>query len=70
MLGVFGPNVGTTSGAQYQRMKKVTATSFNEGTNHTVWTESLRQGDATLRRWLAEGEDGVRLQRTPFGRWL
>lgn len=41
-------------------MKKVTATSFNEGTNRSVWAESLMQGDAMLRSWLAAGEDGVR----------
>jgi cytochrome P450 len=60
MLGVFGPNISTVSGAQYQRMKKVTATSFNESTNRTVWAESLRQGGAMVRSWLAAGEDGVR----------
>jgi cytochrome P450 len=59
MLNVFGPNVSTTAGQTYHRMKKVTATSFNEGTNRTVWVESLRQGHQMVRSWLAAGEDGV-----------
>lgn len=59
MLNVFGPNVSTTQGEQYHRMKKVTATSFNEGTNRTVWDESLRQGDQMVKTWLAANEDGV-----------
>lgn len=51
MLNVFGPNVGTTDGQQWQRHRKITASCFNESVNERVWTESLRQAVGMLRYW-------------------
>ncbi|KAF2688987.1 cytochrome P450 monooxygenase-like protein [Lentithecium fluviatile CBS 122367] len=51
MLDVFGPNLSTTNGADWQRQRKCTAASFNEQSNGLVWTESLRQGQQLLAYW-------------------
>ena len=40
-----------TNGADWQRQRKCTATSFNEQTNALVWYESLRQGQQLLEHW-------------------
>ncbi|ESZ91696.1 cytochrome P450 [Sclerotinia borealis F-4128] len=40
MLNVFGPNVGTTEGTQWQRHRKITATCFNELNNEIVCQKS------------------------------
>jgi cytochrome P450 len=54
MLNVFGPNLGTTEGQQWQRHRKVTATCFNENNNELVWSESIRQATGMLRYWLSK----------------
>jgi cytochrome P450 len=51
MLNVFGPNLGTTEGQQWQRHRKITATCFNENNNELVWLESIRQATGMLRYW-------------------
>ncbi|PQE22650.1 cytochrome P450 protein [Rutstroemia sp. NJR-2017a BVV2] len=51
MLNVFGPNLGTTEGHQWQRHRKITATCFNEQNNELVWSESIRQGAGMLQYW-------------------
>ncbi|KAF1956845.1 cytochrome P450 [Byssothecium circinans] len=51
MLDVFGPNLSTLNGADWQRHRKCTAASFTERTNALVWTESLRQGQQVLEYW-------------------
>jgi cytochrome P450 len=51
MLDVFGPNIATMNGPDWQRQRKCTAASFNEQNNLLVWTESLRQGQQLLRYW-------------------
>ncbi|CAI6337409.1 unnamed protein product [Periconia digitata] len=51
MLDVFGPNISTMNGADWQRQRKCTAASFNEQSNVLVWTESLRQGQQLLQYW-------------------
>ncbi len=56
-----GPNVSTTeSTADWARMRKVTAASFNEATNRVVWAETLRQGGGMVRSWVGVGSAGVR----------
>jgi cytochrome P450 len=39
------------NGADWQRQRKCTATSFNEQSNALVWLESLRQGHQLLQHW-------------------
>jgi cytochrome P450 len=51
MLDVFGPNISTMNGSDWQRQRKCTAASFNEQSNLLVWTESLRQGRQLLQHW-------------------
>ncbi|KAF2709046.1 putative cytochrome P450 [Pleomassaria siparia CBS 279.74] len=50
-LNVFGPNLSTLNGADWQRHRKCTAASFNERTNTLVWSESLRQGQQVVQYW-------------------
>jgi cytochrome P450 len=51
ILDVFGPNISTMNGSDWQRQRKCTAASFNEQSNALVWTESLRQGQQMLQYW-------------------
>ncbi|KAF2746361.1 cytochrome P450 [Sporormia fimetaria CBS 119925] len=51
MTNVFGPNLSTTDGEQWQRQRKVTASAFNELNNEMVWAESLRQGHDMIAYW-------------------
>ncbi|KAL1597341.1 hypothetical protein SLS60_008925 [Paraconiothyrium brasiliense] len=51
MLDVFGPNISTMNGSDWQRQRKCTAASFNEQSNLLVWKESLRQGQQLLHYW-------------------
>ncbi|KUJ15990.1 cytochrome P450 monooxygenase-like protein [Mollisia scopiformis] len=51
MLNVFGPNLGTTEGPQWQRHRKITATCFNERNNELVWSESLAQAAGMVHYW-------------------
>ena len=51
MLDVFGPNISTMIGADWQRHRKCTAASFNEQSNLMVWKESLSQGRQMLQYW-------------------
>jgi len=51
MLDVFGPNISTMNGVDWQRQRKCTAASFNEQSNQLVWKESLRQGQQLLQYW-------------------
>lgn len=51
MLDVFGPNISTMIGSDWQRQRKCTAASFNEQSNLLVWAESLRQGQQMLHSW-------------------
>lgn len=51
MLDVFGPNISTMNGSDWQRQRKCTAASFNEQSNLLVWAESLRQGQQLFQYW-------------------
>jgi cytochrome P450 len=57
MLDVFGPNISTMNGCDWQRHRKCTAASFNEQSNLLVWTESLRQGQQLLQYWKDKVDD-------------
>ncbi|PQE02867.1 cytochrome P450 protein [Rutstroemia sp. NJR-2017a BBW] len=54
MLNVFGPNLGTTEGQQWQRHRKITAVCFNEHNNELVWSESIRQASGMLEYWTSK----------------
>ncbi|KAF2090209.1 cytochrome P450 monooxygenase-like protein [Saccharata proteae CBS 121410] len=59
MLDVFGPNISTVQGADWQRQRKCTAATFNESVNQKVWTTSLRQAEQMLEYWIIVSPDGV-----------
>ncbi|RAK81871.1 cytochrome P450 [Aspergillus fijiensis CBS 313.89] len=48
LLDVFGPNVATTLGADWQRHRKIVAAPFNESLNSFVWDEAITQAQAML----------------------
>ncbi|KAF7920215.1 uncharacterized protein EAE97_011556 [Botrytis byssoidea] len=51
MLDVFGPNISTASGADWQRQRKVTGAQFNEQNSSTVWIQALTQANEVLEYW-------------------
>ncbi|KAF2235509.1 cytochrome P450 [Viridothelium virens] len=51
LLNVFGHNAATVGWVDWKRHRKVIAAPFNEGTNHLVWTESLKQASDMIRDW-------------------
>lgn len=59
MLDIFGPNVGTVEGRDWQRHRKITGAAFNEQTYETVWSESLRQADGMLQWWISQGSSPI-----------
>jgi len=54
MLNVFGPNLATTEGQQWQRHRKITAACFNEHNNALVWSETIYQAIGMLNHWSAK----------------
>lgn len=52
MLNVFGSNLGTIEGQQWQRYRKITTTCFNENNNELVWHESIRQVTGMVWYWI------------------
>lgn len=59
MLNIFGPNVGTVEGRDWQRHRKITGAAFTEQTYETVWSESLRQADGMLQWWTSQGSSPI-----------
>ncbi|QSZ36703.1 hypothetical protein DSL72_006586 [Monilinia vaccinii-corymbosi] len=53
VLAVFGPNISTAVGADWQRQRKITSAPFNDQNNSLVWIEALRQADEILQFWKA-----------------
>ncbi|KAL8837432.1 MAG: hypothetical protein Q9170_002516 [Blastenia crenularia] len=51
MVNIFGQNLSTTDGQQWQRHRKITASCFNELNNELVWSESVKQAIGMLRFW-------------------
>ncbi|KAL3492291.1 cytochrome P450 [Aspergillus germanicus] len=43
VMGLFGANVITANGAEWQRQRKMVAPNLNEGLSKIVWDESCRQ---------------------------
>ncbi|KAF7929690.1 hypothetical protein BELL_0055g00040 [Botrytis elliptica] len=51
VLSVFGPNISTAVGPDWQRQRKITSAPFNDKNNRLVWIEGLRQADEILQFW-------------------
>ena len=58
-LNVFGPNVNTVEGKDWERQRRLTAPSFNEKTSAAVWDEAQRQTQSMADAWLDEGQQGT-----------
>ncbi|KAF7514542.1 hypothetical protein G7054_g15223 [Neopestalotiopsis clavispora] len=54
ILDVFGPNISTAQNAQWQKHRRITASSFNDQTNHIVWSESISVANDVLRYWISK----------------
>ena len=59
-LNVFGPNLNTVEGEDWQRHRRLTAPSFNEKTSSLVWDEASRQARDMVESWYRMGSDGTR----------
>lgn len=59
MLDIFGPNLGSVEGQDWQRHRKITGAAFNEQSYETVWSESLRQADGMLQWWTSQGSGPI-----------
>ncbi|KAF6232727.1 hypothetical protein HO173_008941 [Letharia columbiana] len=60
MLNVFGPNISTAEGSEWQRQRKLTATPFNEQKSTLTWRESLRQAGDMVDTWLPDTNGSAR----------
>ena len=58
-LNVFGPNVNTVEGKDWERQRRLTAPSFNERTSAVVWDETIRQTRDMVSGWVREGATGT-----------
>jgi cytochrome P450 len=54
MLDIFGPNISTAQGAQWQKHRRITASSFNDQNNVIVWSESVTVASDMLKGWTAK----------------
>ncbi|KAL8671751.1 MAG: hypothetical protein Q9168_003746 [Polycauliona sp. 1 TL-2023] len=58
-LNVFGKNLNTVEGEDWQRHRRLTAPSFNEKTSSLVWEEARRQARDMASSWLHQGVQGT-----------
>lgn len=63
VLAVFGPNISTAVGADWQRQRKITSAPFNDQNNRLVWIEALRQADEILQFWKSLEEPVIRTDK-------
>ncbi|KAI4170343.1 MAG: hypothetical protein LQ346_008873, partial [Caloplaca aetnensis] len=59
-LNVFGRNLNTVEGEDWQRHRRLTAPSFNEKTSSLVWDEAGRQARDMAASWSQQGTDGTK----------
>ncbi|KAL8911697.1 MAG: hypothetical protein Q9171_003187 [Xanthocarpia ochracea] len=58
-LNVFGRNLNTVEGEDWQRHRRLTAPSFNERTSSLVWEEARRQARDMVSSWSQQGPQGT-----------
>jgi cytochrome P450 len=56
---IFGKNVFTSNGTNWQRHRRITTTPFNEKINTLVWKEAFIQAGSMLQFWSAAGKEGL-----------
>jgi cytochrome P450 len=68
VLNVFGTNLATTQGADWQRHRKVAAVTFTEKNCELVWNESLKEATQMLDYWKNRASQPIRTiaQDTPI----
>ncbi|KAL8662846.1 MAG: hypothetical protein Q9202_004360 [Teloschistes flavicans] len=59
-LNVFGRNLNTVEGEDWQRHRRLTAPSFNEKISSLVWDEAGRQAHDMISSWTRLGESGTK----------
>ncbi|KAL9016039.1 MAG: hypothetical protein Q9185_006605 [Variospora sp. 1 TL-2023] len=59
-LNVFGRNLNTVEGDDWQRHRRLTAPSFNEKTSSLVWNEARRQARDMGTSWSKDGTLGTK----------
>lgn len=60
VLNIYGKNLATTVGADWNRHRKVAAVTFTEKNNELVWRESLEGGREMLEYWLKGAKKPIR----------
>lgn len=58
-LGLFGPNILTSSNEAWQRQRRLTTPPFNERNSSFVWKHALEQSDSMLKTWKSQGGTGI-----------
>ncbi|MCJ1388203.1 hypothetical protein MMC18_001048 [Xylographa bjoerkii] len=58
-MNVFGRNVNTTNGDEWQRHRRITAPSFNERISSVVWKEAIQQAKEMMQSWTLRGSQGT-----------
>ncbi|KAF4630183.1 hypothetical protein G7Y89_g7968 [Cudoniella acicularis] len=58
-LEIFGANLDSVNGEDWQRHRKITTPPFNERNSSMVWSESLSQSDGMLQAWISSGAGGT-----------
>ncbi|KAH8647610.1 putative cytochrome P450 [Tricladium varicosporioides] len=53
LTNIFGENISTVDGAQWQRHRKILASCFTEKNNEMVWAETLHQARNMLQYWIS-----------------
>lgn len=56
MLDIYGPNLDTVNGKDWDRHRKITVPSFNEKNSSLVWKESAEQSELLLEQWCTKTE--------------
>ncbi|KAI9148023.1 Phomenoic acid biosynthesis cluster cytochrome P450 monooxygenase [Paramyrothecium foliicola] len=54
ILDVFGPNISTSQGLQWQKHRRIAASSFNDKNNRIVWSESVTVATDMLSSWTSK----------------
>ncbi|KAF2463555.1 cytochrome P450 [Lindgomyces ingoldianus] len=60
VLNIYGKNLASTGGAEWNRHRKVAAVTFTEKNNELVWRESLKQAGEMLQYWLHRSPQPIR----------
>jgi cytochrome P450 len=60
VLNVYGKNLSTTDGQEWQQHRKMTTVTFTEKNDELVWQRSLAQANGILEYWTQRAEQPIR----------